>query len=457
MNLIRNWTAATIRGELNRKRERLRDQAFDLDQEEAWILKEKAKAAKRRPYTHKNNGKGRPRKKIKEFSLEKAERRQLLTKNIALLDQLCLFAEDLKDVGVFQAQLVGLLAEERSRPGFDQMRLKMLQGLCRQFCGDALLKFPLPWENCNVRAFLELVSSKATRIASLSNPKGGGLLSLDWAPARAEADIIERLFRLGDLQSDITFVTALNTYRDAPPQQQILPAQEWKQIWQQTCERLRERTAKVFVIRPVGELKPAGRGRRSSAKSADLPFENSKPDVIPLDPDTSQDEPWSKQYQVTDHTAEVEELKQLDAIRERFSRTMWSAREEALNPLKAEGHITSAINFAQTLVAAVRSVLECRTEILAATPKSKRSLLRKAFARSNSALLFWLRANLEDMTILARELAEHGGADWDEEAKKSATRHQESRSSWPALHMQLSAIVSKAHLDLKTAARMLKP
>ena len=280
---IGQWSPAAIRRELNRKRKSLRQQAIGLDEEEALLLRQKANAAKRRPYVYKNNGKGRPRKKIKQFSKEKVQRRQLVGKAIVLIEELCSVAEDLKDVGTFQALLVGLAAEERSRTKFDQVRLRTLQGLCRQFCDRVPNKFPLPWQTSAVRAFLDIVGHKAARIASLSDPKGGGRITPGWGEARAEATIIDRLFRLADVQSDTGFVTALNTYRDAPPQQEVFAPQEWKQIWQEACDRLHQRTAKVFVIRAVGQVKRPKRKRPAANKGQDLALDNSTPGVIPLD------------------------------------------------------------------------------------------------------------------------------------------------------------------------------
>ena len=59
---------------------------------------------------------------------------------------------------------------------------------------------------------------------------------------------------------------------------------------------------------------------------------------------------------------------------------MGSAREEALDPTKAQAHIASAIRFAQTLVAAVKSIMECRADIVETFPKNKRPSQRKAIA-----------------------------------------------------------------------------
>ena len=61
------------------------------------------------------------------------------------------------------------------------------------------------------------------------------------------------------------------------------------------------------------------------------------------------------------------------------------------------------------------------------------------------------------MPILAGDLARYGSTDWGDVAKQRGERYPENRNSWPPLHMQLSATVSKARLDLKTAVRALKP
>lgn len=427
-----SWSPARIRQELTRQRQRLTGRIESLDEEERQIADMAQRQAKRRPYAHKNNGKGRPRLRIKEFSKEKIRRRDLLRQEVVVLDELLPAAQDSAEN--FDMLLLGLLVAERSRVNLDRLRLKKIQQLCLQFWERPITHFPMPWDEAAVRAFFELWYSQVVLQFEAVGGKAvtkNDQVDAKWGKLFAQCELLGRLLTSDHLRSEASFASVLSSYLGDAPTQEILGSSQWKALWRETISYMVRRLAKAVAISSATQAKVSD---RQPATESDDPLgaQAATDEIIPLDLDTVEEEPWTRRYRVFENAGEAERLERFYEAHLRLMNVIAFAANETRNPVLADPYVKAVIMQAETLTAAAKSLLGYRAGLFGRLEPAQRSAAQEAYQRSIHDVTVFGSAWLGELEVLAKDYS-------NAVEQNGGRRGNRDEAIWPALYAQLSA------------------
>ena len=236
-----------IRPELLRQRGRLVGLLEKLDAKNCDKAAANARLlARRKSYVPKNNGKGRPAKKLKLMSKDDEARRQQYVAEIRLLDDILAGAPDHSIVAWLQAALEPTAAVDQPT----RFRQAKIAKLLRQFGADAIdLRTPREWSRNDVRAFLQVAKQRQAARLDYFRRVPVHLRGEQECEERERAAmlILERLLCLQHVQTAADFLSYVESMRlDGPPAAPNLTLT--KRVWGESLDALVSQIAKRFQL-----------------------------------------------------------------------------------------------------------------------------------------------------------------------------------------------------------------
>jgi|SRR5579864_8815707 len=200
--------------------------------------------ARRKSYVPKNNGKGRPAKKLKRFSQEDESRRVKYIAEIKLLD-------DILEGAPKHSLISWLKGATDPTPPVDQaarFRQAKIANLLKQFGGQGVdLGTPQPWSVPDVQAYLQVAKQRqADRLAYFRRVPVRTLGEQECeARERAGMLIIERLLGSQHVQTAAIFLSFVEFLRQDCPSS---PSTLTKPVWSASLDALVAEMAQRFQL-----------------------------------------------------------------------------------------------------------------------------------------------------------------------------------------------------------------
>jgi hypothetical protein len=202
--------------------------------------------ARRKSYVPKNNGKGRPAKKLQRVSKEDEARREQYLAEIRLLDDILAGARGHSLVAWLQAALDPTAPVDQSA----RFRQAKIAKLLRQFGANAIdLRTPREWSRNDVRAFLQVAKQRQAARLDYFRRVPVHLRGEQECEARERAAmlILERLLCLHHVQTAADFLSYVEFMRlDGPPLAPNLTLT--KRVWGESLDGLVSEMAKRFQL-----------------------------------------------------------------------------------------------------------------------------------------------------------------------------------------------------------------
>jgi hypothetical protein len=204
--------------------------------------------SRRKSYVPKNNGKGRPAKKLKRFSQEDEARRVKYITEIKLLD-------DILEGAPGHSLITWLKAATELTTPVDQaarFRQTKIANLLEQFGGKAIdLRTPQPWSANEVRTYLHVAKQRqADRLAYFRRVPVRTLGEQECEARETTAMlVIERLLGSHHVQTAADFMSFIEFLRQDRPSS---PSTLTKSVWSASLDALVAEMAKRFQLPKAG-------------------------------------------------------------------------------------------------------------------------------------------------------------------------------------------------------------